>query len=138
MAKHSDNMGSVTVGGDVLPKGWYHFRVDKVEDGLVSKNSGAPMCKVILKVQAPDDLAGRAVTLFPSLQPNALMQLKGLYKATGYEPGPDGHDPEELNGREFFGKVDHEVYQGEARAKIAPYNMKPLTETPSVLGPSEA
>jgi hypothetical protein len=128
MPNYQHDMTKVEKWGDQVPEGWYRVRVEK---GLerISDNSNEPMWMIWLKVQNEPHI-GRLIMDMPSLQPHALAKLKAYYEAVGYQPGPEGHDPERLNGGELFVKVDHEVYQGEKRAKIAPYNIKSLTEGP--------
>ena len=135
MPMYGQDMTKVAKWGDVAPEGWYHVRVDKVKcvdetgEQLVSKESSEPICHVFLKVQNEPHV-GRIIWDAPSLQPHALAKLKAYYDAAGYVPGPEGHDPERIQGAEFFVKVDHEVYKGEKRSKIAPYNIRSLQEGP--------
>ena len=128
MPNYQHDMTKVEKWGDVPNEGWYRVRVEKGEERS-SKESGEPMWMLWLKVQNEPHV-GRLIMDMPSLQPHALQKLKAYYVAVGYEPGPEGHDPERLNGGELFVKVDHEVYKGEKRAKIAPYNIKSLAEGP--------
>jgi len=128
MPNYQHDMSKVEKWGDVPAEGWYRVRVEKGEERS-SKESDEPMWMIWLKVQNEPHV-GRLIMDMPSLQPHALAKLKAYYEAVGYQPGPEGHDPERLNGGELFVKVDHEVYKGEKRAKIAPYNIKSLTEGP--------
>ncbi len=121
-----ENMADVADFGDNIPTDWYHLRVDSVERD-VSKSSGNPMAKVKLRVQN-EPHTGRVVMIMPSLQAHALFQLKALYKACGYTPGPEGHWPEKTINCEFWGKVEYEEYQGMTLPKIKPYNFRPLAE----------
>lgn len=128
------DMSKVEKWGDLLPEGWYKFRVDKVKDNeggqpLLSKESSQPQVALYLKVQN-EPFVGRIMVDYPSLQPHALAKLKAYYEACNYIPGPEGHDPERLLGCEFFAKVDHDTYQGEKRPKISPFNIKSLQEGP--------
>jgi len=128
MPNYQHDMSKVEKWGDVPAEGWYRVRVEKGEERS-SKESDEPMWMIWLKVQNEPHV-GRLIMDMPSLQPHALAKLKAYYEAVGYQPGPEGNDPERLNGGELFVKVDHEVYKGEKRAKIAPYNIKSLTEGP--------
>jgi len=132
----TQDMTKVEKWGDVPNEGWYRVRVDKVvdqaKDGsgpLLSKESSEPICMIYMKVQNEPHV-GRLIMDLPSLQPHALSKLKAYYDAVGYIPGPEGHDPERLVGGELFVKVEHDLYKGEKRAKVAPYNIKSLTEGP--------
>src|SRR5438477_9919463 len=126
MPNYQHDMTKVEKWGDVAPEGWYRVRIQKGEE-RISKESNEPMWALWLISQSEPHV-GRVLFDMPSLQPHALAKLKAYYEAVGYQPGPEGHDPERLNGQELFVKIDHEVYQGEKRAKIAPYNIKSLTE----------
>ena len=128
MPVYQHDMGKVEKWGDVPNEGWYRVRIEKGEERS-SKESNEPMWCLWLKSQQEPSV-GRIIFDMCSLQPHALAKLKAYYEAVGYQPGPEGHDPERLNGQELFVKVDHEVYQGEKRAKVAPYNIKSLSEGP--------
>lgn len=129
MPNYAHDMSKVEKWGDVPPEGWYRVRVEKGEE-RTSEASGQPTWALWLKVQNEPHV-GRIIFDQPSLQPHALAKLKAYYEAAGYKPGPEGHDPERLNGTEFFVGVTHEVYEGQKRAKIAPYAIKSLTEGPA-------
>jgi len=128
MPMYNQDMGKVEKFGDVMPEGWYRVRVEKGE-ARQSKESDQPTWALWLKVQN-EPFVGRVIFDQPSLQPHALQKLKAYYVAVGYAPGPEGHDPERLNGGELFVKVTHETYQGEKRAKIAPFDIRSLNEGP--------
>jgi hypothetical protein len=128
MPIYNHDMGKVESWGDVAPEGWYRVRIEKGEERL-SKESGQPTWAIFMKVQNEPHV-GRVLFDQPSLQPHALAKLKAYYTAVGYTPGPEGHDPERLNGGELFVKIEHEMYQGEKRGKIAPYNIRSLQEGP--------
>ncbi len=128
MPNYQHDMTKVEKWGDVPGEGWYRVRIEKGEE-RISENSKEPMWCIWMKVQNEPHV-GRVLFDMPSLQPHALAKLKAYYEAVGYTPGPEGHDPERLNGQELFVKVEHETYQGEKRAKIAPYNIKSLQEGP--------
>ena len=135
MTIQQGDMSKVAKWGDVPPEGWYRVRVEKVVDQdkgggpLLSKESSEPICMLYLRAQNEPHV-GRLIMDIPSLQPHALAKLKAYYEAVNYIPGPEGHDPEKLVGGELFVKVDKDIYQGEPRAKIAPYNIKSLNEGP--------
>ena len=128
MPMYQHNMQTVEKWGDVPNEGWYRVRIEKGAERL-SKESNEPTWAIWMKVQNEPHV-GRVLFDQPSLQPHALQKLKAYYEAVGYLPGSEGHNPERLNGGELFVKIDHEVYKGEKRAKIAPYNIKSLTEGP--------
>ena len=128
MTVYQQDMSKVEKWGDVPNEGWYRVRVQKGEE-RAGQESGEPVWYLWL-VSQQEPHVGRIIMDMPSLQPHALAKLKAYYEAAGYTPGPEGHDPERLNGAELFVKVDHEIYKGEKRAKIAPYNIKSLTDGP--------
>jgi hypothetical protein len=68
-----------------------------------------------------------------SLQPHALFNLKAIYEACKYHPGPEGHDPAMVHGSEIICKVEHEEYpKGQTppviRPRVKPYNIKSITD----------
>lgn len=132
---YSDDMDQVQdMGGDGVPeKQWYHVRVSKVithdanGDQLMSETSGNPKCQINLSIQ-DEEFMGRNITMIQSLQPHALAGLKAMYKAAGYNPSPSGHNPHRLLNTEFYVKPVNETYEGTTRPKIAPWNIKPLSD----------
>jgi hypothetical protein len=122
------DMSKVEKWGDVAKEGWYHVRVEKGEM-RTSTASSEPMWMMFLKAQN-EPFVGKLIMDMPSLQPHALQKLKAYYAACGYNPGPEGHDPEKLNGCECYVLVQHDTYQGEQRAKIPPYGIKSMTDGP--------
>lgn len=119
MTKHSDDMSGVSKWGDPLPKGSYHFRIEKVEE-RTSELSGNPVVRLHLKCQE-EPFVGRVVVDDVSLQKQALAKLKAYYEAVDYNPGPEGHDPETLLGKELFVYVDQDVWDGVTRNKVPPF-----------------
>ncbi len=113
--------------GKNVPEGWYHIRVEK---GYVKDSTETPGNQVwwlILKCQQ-EPFIGRAITDKCSLAPTGLGKLKCYYEKCGYKPGPEGHDPEILNGMEFYVKAEEVMYQGEKRLDIKPWNIRSLEE----------
>ena len=125
---YGQDMSKVEKWGDIPAEGWYHVRIDKGEE-RASKESNEPMWCMWLKVQNEPHV-GRLIFVMCSLQPHALAALKAYYEAAGYIPSPEGHDPEKINGAELYVGVTHEMYQGEKRAKVAPWNIKSMQEGP--------
>lgn len=123
------DMTKVEKWGDIANEGWYRVRVDKGEMRESKETPGEQTWYLYLKVQN-EPFVGKLIMDIISLQKHALAHLKAYYLAVGYEPGPEGHDPERLNGSELFVGVTHEVYKGEKRAKIAPWNIRSLNEGP--------
>ena len=124
MARHTEDMSTVQKWGEALPKGWYHVRADKVTEGMSSTNN--PVVNINWKVQE-EPYVGRIIFDNPSLQPHALAKLKAIYEAVDYLPGPEGHDPEEITGRECYVYADQEVYEGVVRNKITPTGYRGLS-----------
>lgn len=122
---HNENMESVGAANEQVAEGQYHFRVSKVEE-KVSEKDGSTMVSVQCKIQSEGPNFGETVFLNAGLEGFGLRVLKSLYKATGYNPGPEGHDPERLTDGEFLGTVVHKVYQGNTYANIVPTSIKPL------------
>lgn len=124
MALRQDNMQTVSKWGDPLPKGSYHFRITKVEEGT-STTSNEPMVTVTLTCQEEPHV-GRTILDFVSLQKHALAKLKAYYEAVDYNPGPEGHDPAELLNKELYCYLDQDVYQGNTRNKVPPFGPRNL------------
>lgn len=128
MALHTEDMSQIADQQEVAPEGWYHVRVSKVEE--VDSKAGNPMINLQLKVQTEGPFFGRMLFDNPSLLPNALFKLKAYYKAAGYTPGPEGHDPEKLLDREFYVGIVHKMYEGAVRSDIKPFNIRSLQDGP--------
>jgi hypothetical protein len=124
---YQQDMSKVEKFGDLLPEGWYHVRIEKGEERMSGSNQ--PTWALWMKVQNEPHV-GRTVWDNPSLQSHALAKLKAYYEACGYTPGPEGHEPLELNGRECWVKVTHKMYDGEKRSEIAPYNIRSMQDGP--------
>jgi len=124
-----NDMSKVEKWGDIPPEGWYHVRVEK---GVMKESANTPgehAWWLYMKAQNEPHV-GKLILDMISLQAHALQKLKAYYAAVGYNPGPEGHDPEKLNGGEAFVLVQHDTYQGEKRAKIPPYGIRSLTDGP--------
>ena len=129
MPLFTQDMSSVQKWGENVPEGWYHVRIEKGEQRESKNTPGEYAWWLWLKVQQEPHV-GRLIMDMCSLQPQALAKLKAYYTAVGYEPGPEGHDPEKLNGCELYVMVTEEMYQGQKRAKIAPWAIKSMQEGP--------
>lgn len=129
MALIQQDMSKVEKWGDVPAEGWYRVRLEKVEVRDSDNTPGAKVLYMWLKVQNEPHV-GRLIMDMPSLQAHALAKLKAYYTAANYNPGPEGHDPEKIVSSEFFVCVTHETYQGQKRAKIAPWQIKSVNEGP--------
>lgn len=128
MALHNDNMGEVSKWGDPLPAGSYRVRIESATEGP-SKESGNPM--VTLKLVCQDEPhVGRVIMDYPSLQKGALAKLKAYYEAVDYNPGPEGHDPSTLQGKELYIYTETEMYQGTSRNKVPPYGPRHIMQGP--------
>jgi len=125
---YTENMQDVPAPGDLVPEGSYKVRCSKVSEETSSTNK--PMIVFDFKIQDEGPAFGRPVRVWASLQANALFTLKGIYKAAGYNPGPEGHDPEKVLDAELYLSVQHEVYQGVERMKVPPYSFRSLIEGP--------
>lgn len=123
---YENDMSTVAAPDELVPEGTYHVRVAKIEE-KDSANSGKPMLVFTFKIQDEGPAFGRQVSAFASLQPNALFTLKGIYKACGYSPGAEGHDPNNCIDCELYVKVLHEMREGSMQLKLPPYGFKSLT-----------
>lgn len=129
MALHQEDMSVVPDPGEVVPEGWYHVRISKVEEG--ESESKNPVVKLQLKIQNEGPAIGRVIPVTCSLQSHALFALKAYYNAVGYKPAPgQGHDPDNLLDGELWVGVQHKIYDGATRTDIPTYNIKSLTEGP--------
>lgn len=122
------DMSKVEDWGAVLPEQWYRVRIEKGEL-RESKESGNQVWAVWFKVQDEPHI-GRVIFDQFSLQAHALAGLKALYKACDYVPGPEGHDPEKINGAELYIRPEHEMYEGVKRMKVKPWNIRRLQDGP--------
>jgi hypothetical protein len=127
MALHTQDMSTVPVWGENVPEGWYHGRIEKVEEKASQNTPGEMVVWITLKVQNEPHV-GRVITDFASLQPQALAKLKAYYKAVNYNPGPEGHDPDKLVGGEVYVCITEDMYQGQKRSKVAPWGIKSMQE----------
>jgi hypothetical protein len=118
-------MEEVQAAGELVPEGIYHVRVSSVSEEMSKQNK--PMVVVDFKIQSEGISYGRNVRVWASLEKNALFTLKSMYKAAGYNPGPEGHDPESLLDAEMYLQVTHGMYNGAPSMNVPPYSFKPLT-----------
>lgn len=130
-----DDMSKVAAPADRVDEGWYHVRISKVEV-TTSKSSNEPIVQLQLKIQNEGSMMGRVIPDNASLQPHALFKLKGYYKAVGYNPGPEGHDPEKLLDCECYVFAQHDTYQGNPTIKVPPYSIRSLQEGPGRNAPA--
>lgn len=129
MAIHQTDMSQIPAADDLIPEGSYRFRIASAEEK--DSEAGKPMVVYQLKVQDEGPAFGRNAMVFASLAPTALMTIKSMYKACGYNPGPEGHDPENIIDMELYGTITHELGKDAVtRAVIKPYTFKSLTDGP--------
>lgn len=110
---------NVQGGFDTVPKGTYAAVVYAVEQKY-SNTSGQPYLNWQFKIQGGEQ-NGRIVFDATSLQPKALWKLKAHLKAIDPSLSLDGMcdlDTDELLGSECRVVVDHEMYDGEPRARV--------------------
>jgi len=131
----TEDMSKVS-DSDLMKEGWYRVRISAVKETddsgnqLLSKTGGEPIVDLTLKVQNEGEFFGRSFHDKPSLQSHALFKLKAYYKATGYAPGPEGHDPSRLLDGECWVFVSPGQYQGMPVLNIPPYSIRSLQEGP--------
>lgn len=131
-----DNMQDVSKWGDPIPKGSYRFRIEKGE-ARMSESSGNPVYRLRLKCQE-EPYVGRVVIDDVSLQPHALAKLKAYYEAIDYNPGPEGHDPDTLIGKELYVFTDQDTYEGTTRNKVPPFGPRHLMKGKHQTGATQA
>jgi hypothetical protein len=126
MALHTEvDMTNVAAPDDLVPEGTYHVRISEVKEEISKQEK--PVIVFTFKIQDEGPAYGRTVRVWASLQSNALFTLKGIYKACGYTPGPEGHDPDKVLDCELYLSVVHGMYNGNPSINIPPYSFKPLT-----------
>lgn len=105
----------------LLPEGVYNAKVDEV---TLEPNDGKPYLKwKFLTIDEDTKLDNKPLYNNTSLQPQSLWVLGSLLETLGVER-PDGAmdlDLEELVGLELGLVVEHEDYQGKARAKVVDF-----------------
>jgi hypothetical protein len=126
---YTDDMSSVPAPSDRVDEGSYHVRISSVEKG--TSKEGNPMIKLQMKIQDQGKNFGRVIPDNPSLLPQALFKLKGYYKACGYNPGAEGHQPSKLIDCECYVNVEHAMYQGNPTLNIPPWSIRSLQEGPA-------
>lgn len=136
---HTENMQEVAEFGAVPDAGAYRFRISEVREtdqqgAPLMSAKGEPKVVFVCKVQDEGKFLGQQIQMHVSLQAHALATLKSLYKACGYNPGTEGHDPSTLVDGEFYAYGEPQEVEG-ANGKIttfniAPWNIKSLQEGP--------
>lgn len=136
MAVRTDDMSKVS-DSDLMKEGWYRVRISQVKEfddngaQLTAKTGDhGPIVELTLKVQNEGEFFGRTFRDKPSLQPQALFKLKAYYKAVGYAPGPEGHDPQRLLDGELWVFVSPGQYQGQPVLNIPPYSIRSVQDGP--------
>jgi hypothetical protein len=122
-------MSKVPAPGERVDEGWYHVRISSVSEDL-SKESNEPVIKLLLKIQSEGPMLGRVIPDNASLQSHALFKLKGYYKAIGYAPGEEGHNPDKLLDSEVYVYAEHGMYKGNPTINIPPWSIRSLQEGP--------
>jgi len=128
MPLYVDDMSTVPKTGEPVSKGWHRFRIDEGEE--FTSESGHPAFRYRLVCQDEPEV-GRVVTFDCSLQRQALFNLKAVYEACGYNPGPEGHDPATVIGGEIYVKIGHKEYpkgSGSIRPEIKSYNIRSVNQ----------
>lgn len=114
----------------LLPEGIYHARVDEI---TVEEGTEYQYLKWVFKTIDDDPkLNDKALFLNTSLSPKSLWNLRNLLETLGVET-PDSEvdlEPETWYNLELMLKVQHEEYEGKARAKISDFT--PLEESTEV------
>lgn len=132
MAMQTQDMSKVFAANDLIPEGWYQGRIKAVDDDKVDTNNER-RCGLQVAIQQPEDFVGQMVFDNPSLDnPMGLKTLKAYYKAVGYNPGPEGHDPQNLLDGEFWFYIIHneDKKTGNTYANVAFWSIRALREGP--------
>jgi hypothetical protein len=125
---YEQDMSTIPDSGEPVSKGWHRFRIEEGEEMKSEKDN--PMWRYRLVCQDEPEV-GRVIVFDCSLLPNALFNLKAIYKAAGYTPGPEGHNPESVHGSEVYIKIEHKEYpvgSGDMRANIKTYNIRSVNQ----------
>ena len=138
----SMDMSQVADQGEVQDEGPYLVRVSKVQEtddagDVLKSDSGGEKVVFHLKIQDEGKWIGSVVKIHASLQAHALFNLKAVYSACGYRPGPEGHDPQEVLDGEFYIYIKHKQYDdpnsGEKRTvtDIPTWGIKSTSDGPA-------
>lgn len=107
------NLKGVQTELEVVPAGVYESTVASVTEA--TSKAGNPMLSVKLRIDAPEDFAGRMLFDNFSLLPQALWRLKRWLLDLGYDPdeleGQIELEPEELVGLEVDVVVVTEMFE---------------------------
>jgi hypothetical protein len=111
--------------GEVHPEGRTNLRIAGSE---LKEAKGTKNPYINWRLEVMDSENKRPVWMTNSLQPQALWNLKNLYKACmGEEFNPEGFDTADMHGCEFSGVLTIEEYNGEKQNKVeGPY--KPVAK----------
>lgn len=105
---------------DLLPEGWYPFRIYEAEE--MQSKKGNPMvlakCEVVGDARYPDANVWHYVTFIPKGQKGDAINVH-FRKCIGVPfGGQDKVDASEWEGKKFMGYVVQETYSGKTRNKI--------------------
>lgn len=111
--------------GEAHPEGRTNLRIVSSE---LKESKGNKNPYINWRLEVMDSENKKPIWLSSSLLPQALWNLKNLYKAVvGEEFNPEGFDTTDLHGGEFSGVVTIEEYNGEKQNKVeGPY--KPVAK----------
>lgn len=137
MALHTEvNMEEVRKPGDLIPEGWYHVRVREVKE-ITDEATHETRAQMQLAIQAPESMIGETIFDQPSLSHKlGLSKLRAYYAAVGYNPGPEGHDPEKLKDTEFWVAVEHNPGKpgtknaGQTFANVPAWSIRAINDGP--------
>lgn len=111
--------------GEAHPEGRTDLRI--VGSELREKKGDATSQYINWRLEVIGSESKRPIWLTNSLKPQALWNLKNLYKAcVGEEFNPEGFDTTDLHGCEFSGVVTIEEYNNEKQNRVeGPYKPVP-------------
>lgn len=129
MTMQSEDMSQVAASDELVSEGVKQFRISKVNVDEGQGTGGANRINYVLTIQTEGPDFGRTIFFNCDMgDARGRGNLKTLYKACGYNPGSEGHDPERIVDGEFYGTVKHNHGKdGNTYANIMPWSIKALT-----------
>ncbi|PYV24281.1 MAG: hypothetical protein DMG27_13315 [Acidobacteria bacterium] len=106
---------------------WLRFRIEGGKGPDSQNGTGRKAWWYVLQC-LEEPWVGYTLAVPCSLEPNDVALLKALYEACHYNPGAEGHDPEQILGCEIYAKPTCETYQGDERVTVRWFNIREVTE----------
>jgi len=123
----TEDMSEVRAADEAFPEGQFAFRISNCEVHPGEGTNGANRIVYTCKSQTEGESFGRSVFLGIDMgDPRGRSNLKSVYKACGYNPGPGGHNPSKVIDGEIKATVKHKISEGVTYANILPWTIKPI------------